>query len=268
MSFLRLMEESVKETETPVAEETAVLPVHAPVKKHSVGGLIKDMWPAYLIEIFVIIFGISITLGLEEWRDKSRENHIETIYLKNLLSNVESDLRALKNTSLGTQKLLDRGNELLGYIRNPVDRTIPSVQLNEDVRAILSRPKFLTNDATFSDLKSSGNLRLINDIQLKNLLFAYYSQTQDIRDVQDAEQQTTIALSGSYFLKHFPMDDKTILPAVPANEASGDLLKSVEFQNNVLLRVLNREELLDSYQRADSIATLLKTDLVRKTSSN
>src|ERR1700730_3843372 len=114
MSWLRLMEQKIKEAESAAeghsaesateghAVESAAeghatgSSIEGPVAGSSIGGpvdqsatekhkeeanaisgrethkvqkLIKEMWPAYLIEIFVIILGISITLALEEWRD-------------------------------------------------------------------------------------------------------------------------------------------------------------------------------------------------------
>src|SRR5882672_3749513 len=142
MSWLRLMEETIKENESAPVSESEELP-HPPLpaRKHSVGRLIKDTWPAYLIEIIVIILGISITLALEEWRDNSRENHLEQIYLKNLLSDVEVDLDLLKGVSASTQRILEKGNELLGFARNPENKGISDEQVNTDVRALLGRPK-------------------------------------------------------------------------------------------------------------------------------
>jgi hypothetical protein len=264
MSFLRLMEEKLEENESANSGEAeAVSKPVAPKKKHTVTGLIKEMWPAYLIEIIVIILGISITLALEEWRDSSKEKHLENIYLKNLLADVEVDLNNLGAVSASTQKILKRGDELLEYIRNPAVKPISDSQVNADVRMILGRPKFLSQDATFSDLKSSGNLHLVKDIQLKNLLFDYYSQTTNIKEMQDAEQLATINLSGAYFLKNFQID-----PSYPEPVSKSDkikpLLNSFEFNNNVLLRVLNRGELLELYQKTDSLAIRLKAALLEK----
>jgi hypothetical protein len=84
------MEDSIQESESANGgEETAAVQAPALPKKHTISGLIRDMWPAYLIEIIVIILGISITLALEEWRDSSKESKLENIYLKNLLADVE-----------------------------------------------------------------------------------------------------------------------------------------------------------------------------------
>src|ERR1700722_18201494 len=112
MSWLRLMEESIKENES-TADAGAVAIPPASAKKHSVSALIRDMWPAYLIEIFVIILGISVSLGLEQWRDISKEARLENIYLKNLLADVDVDLQILRDVTASTQKILDSGNELL-----------------------------------------------------------------------------------------------------------------------------------------------------------
>jgi hypothetical protein len=257
------MEETIKENEAVPEGGPVVAAPLPPQKKHGVARLIKDMWPAYLIEIIVIILGISITLALEEWRDSRKERGLEQSYLKNLLSDVETDIASLGDRSENTKMLLERGNELLGFVGNPKGRELSSKQVYEDVRAILSRPNFISRDATFSDLKSSGNLHLIKDIRLKNLLFSYYNETQDIREIQNAEQQATIILTGAYFIKRFPMYDQPH-DSVPAMSNEVSEIKSVEFGNNVLLRVLNRKELLGNYQRADTLALALREDLILK----
>lgn len=262
MSWLRLMEENIG-------------------RKNKVSSLIREMWPAYLIEIFVIILGISITLALEEWRDNVKENRLERIYLKNLLTDIEQDLQSLKNTSFATQTIIDRGNDLIAHIRNPESKVISFNQFEADVWAILGRPKFLSNDATFSDLKSSGNLHLLKDIQLKNVLFSYYSQVQNIKNDQDAEQQATITLSGSYFIRQFPFikqfptndpgDSTHDIGSKAADRSNArdqsnmwnNLSKNIEFSNNVLLRVTTRKELLDLYQRADSLANRVREELIK-----
>jgi hypothetical protein len=258
------MEETLNENEAiPENERTGAVPVVLH-KKHGIGKLIKDMWPAYLIEIFVIFLGITITLALEAWREEIKEDRLEQVYLKNLLSDVVTDQITFKNTILNTKKVLGGGDELLDLIRHPDGKVLSTARLKEDLRTILERPDFISRDASFSDLKSSGNLHLLKDIRLKNLLFAYYGETEHIRELQNAEQQATIILSGNYFLKLFSVDDK-IVPVEPIHtEATPAFLKSIEFGNQVLLRVSNRRELLTVYQNADSLGGEVKKMLTEK----
>jgi len=270
MSWLRLMEEKIKETgsaEENKGDESAAempgkeVPKTTAGKKHRVRELIRDMWPAYLIEILVIILGISITLALEEWRDHSKEKELETIYQKNLLSDIEVDLQSLKYTIGSTQQIISKGEELLAFINSPREKPISPGQAEADLRQILQRPKFISSDATFSDLKSSGNLHLLKDLRLKNLLFAYYNMAQNIKEVQDAEQQATIVISGAYFLKRVPLST-TGSKASPINDQSLQTLAGdIEFRNNVILRVDNRRELLIGYQKADSLVTQVRRAL-------
>jgi hypothetical protein len=256
MSFLRLMEETINETEQSADPE--IPPVHE-LKKRTMGSLLREMWPAYLIEILVIILGITITLGLEAWRESVKERKLEHIYLENLRSDISLDRTGLAHTQVATEKLLQNGVQLLSFIGEPGSGKISTAELTEKVRSILSRPNFRSHDVTFSELKSSGNLHLIENPELKNLLFAYYRQTENIRTLQDGEQQATIALSGSFFLKNFPFQNfgKSNSDSVSIFAAA----KTTEFLNNVLLRVSNRRELLEIYVTADSTIRLLEKAL-------
>ena len=265
------MEESIGEEKASEGGEKEIAPTPAPAKKHSVAGLIRHMWPAYLIEVIVIILGISITLALEEWRDHQKENRLEQIYLRNLITDINTDLQSLEYAVGGTQTIIERGNDLIEIARRSksagqlADTGPLNGKVSADVRAILGRPKFYPSDATFSDLKSSGNLHLINDIQLKNTLFAYYSQAQNIKEMQDAEQQATIVLSGNYFLKRFPLETAdSVIYRQSGKENPYHFVTDFEFNNNVQLRVLTRKELMEDYKRADSIGLRLKSELEKK----
>jgi hypothetical protein len=239
MSWLRLMEESIAHEPAP------------PGKPRRFRKLIAEMWPAYLIEILVIILGISITLVLEEWRDHQREQQLEKIYETNLLADITVDQKSLADVTDSTELLIKKGEDLLNHPS--------SATLYADLRGILSRPNFTSGDATFSDLKSSGNLRLLSDISLKNGLFAYYSLTQNLKENQDAEREATIALTGAYFLKRFPLATGKDRPM--SEQDLRRLSTDNEFSNNVLLRVSTRKELLDGYRRAAELGVRLQTAL-------
>jgi len=224
--------------------------------------LINEMWPAYLMEIVVIILGISITLALEEWRDDAKVVKLENVYRGNLLADINVDLEALQYVSAATKTLLAHGEAIFDYENGSPAHSLSDSALTTDLRSILQREKFIPHDATFAELKSSGNLHLINDIDLKRLLFAYYNQAQLIKEVQDAEQQATIILVGPYFLQRFQMDaGLEDSPALHRGEKPTAFANDVEFRNLVLLRVATRKELLALYRTAESLATKLKAAL-------
>ena len=237
----------------PVDEAAPVAPVKPHRKTNRVLHLLSERWPAYLIEVVVIILGISITLVLEEWRDKSKEAKLAAVYKDNLATDIEADEKSLRYAIGGTEDILKAGKEIDQFVRDPDGHPLSVGRLNMDVRGLLSRPKFLSQDATFADLKSSGNLHLIEDVTLKNLLFTYYSKAENIRQAQDAEQEATIMLSGRYFLQWFSMDDSTAVPSIHDPGGLRALGRNIEFRNHVLTRMSNRAELLTLYNEADQL---------------
>jgi hypothetical protein len=267
MSWLRLIEERMKaKTPDATAAGDEVPGGSASKPKARTGArfrhLIGEMWPAYLIEIVVIILGISITLALEEWRDNAKVVKLENVYRGNLLADIDVDLGALQYASAATKTLLAHGEDIFDYEKGSQAHSLSDSALTTDLRSILQRPKFIPHDATFAELKSSGNLHLINDIDLKGLLFAYYNQAQIIKEDQDAEQQATIILVGPYFLQRFQMDaGLEDSPALHRGEKPTAFANDVEFRNLVLLRVATRKELLTLYRTAESLANKLKSAL-------
>jgi hypothetical protein len=255
------MEKSIKENESEIEEHAAEIKSLPPKNKGRVIRLIKEMWPAYLIEIFVIILGISITLALEEWRDKSKEKDLEIVYEKNLLSDISADLQLFDYVITNTQHVLEKGNDLMGFIENPSTHNLSSSQFIVDLKTLLERPDFISSDASFSELKNSGNLHLLKDMPLKNLLFSYYSQTGYIKESQDAEGQATISITGPYFMKRFPLGNVEKQVSLVTDAGLQTLPKDIEFANNVRLRIGNREELLEKYKRAAALGDQIKAAL-------
>jgi len=249
---------------TDVATTDGAAPV-APAKRkpNRVMHLLGEMWPAYLIEVFVIILGITITLALEEWRDEGKEAELEKVYLANLAADIEEDLRSLHYAATNTDSLMERGEEIRQFVRDPEGHSLTSERLNKNVRNLLDRPNFLSHDATFSDLKSSGNLHLLKDITLKGLLFSYYSKADNIHRIQDAEQAATINLVAVYFLKWFSMDPSQEAPILQNPGGIKALAGNVEFRNQVGARVAMRRELREQYADATALAEKLQK-LLRK----
>jgi len=89
-------------------------------KRNRILHLLSEMWPAYLIEVVVIIVGISITLVLEEWRDHGKERELEKVYLTNLAADIESDRRSLHYASSSTDTLLAAGDDLQRFVAAPI----------------------------------------------------------------------------------------------------------------------------------------------------
>jgi hypothetical protein len=187
-------------------------------------------------------------------RKKNRVLHL----LGNLAADIESDRSSLHYAVLSTDSLLRQGEEIRQFVKDPDGHALPPARINEDVRKLLERPNFLAHDATFSNLKSSGNIHLIKDVTLNWLLFSYYSKAENLHRIQEAEQQATIEVNAAYFLQWFAMDGSDDAPIFRNPGGIKALAANVQFRNQVESRVAKRKELQSLYTGMDAMAAKLQ----------
>jgi hypothetical protein len=225
--------------------------------------LFKEKWPEYLVEIIVIILGITISFSLDEWKEQNRKKELEQVYLKSLHSDLTQDIRNLKRTIEETQLVIQQAQMLLTLAEQSPksDSTLISpARFFTAIKDIIRRPLFIAHDATFSDLKSSGNMQLLADFPLKNALFGYYLDYESIKLIELAERELTITITGPYLIKHFPLRYLADTSSQRLKEVNFmPALKDTEFSNNLFIRLSNRAELLQNYQEVLALSQKIKS---------
>ncbi len=215
----------------------------AHIKK--ITALFRQRWPEYLIEVVVVILGITISFALNNFQTNAANNTLEESYLKSLYDDIASDNKELKETIIQTEMVIKSAETLLERSRGE-DQSMEKNEFIQLVRAIASRPNFISKNATFSSLKNSVNLQLIHDLELRNLLFNYDQQYQALKTVEFFEGQELITLSAPFILRNIPLDSGIAhgFESLDVNRFLADL----EFTNHIILREAKRKELLGGYQ--------------------
>jgi hypothetical protein len=229
---------------------------------------LRHRWPEYLIEIFVIVFSISVSFGLDQWKERRREDEIERLYLKTLADNLGADVDALGEIIGATRGVIQRTQELLAASRSPTPP--PAARFNAAFSEMARRPSFFAHDAAFSDLRSSGNLRVIHDFKLKNALFDYYGEYESIKAKELTERESMITLVAPFVLKHIRLGSgfadaggtghEPASPPLPAPTLYND----PEFVNTLWLRMRDRGELLHDYSQELALAQRLRQRIARE----
>ncbi|GAB4029795.1 hypothetical protein [Spirosoma gilvum] len=219
--------------------------------------LVREKWPEYVIEIIVIIFSISISFALDEWKDDRHKQELEQTYLKGLYSDIQTDMRQIGEVIAETKQVIQKATSLSN--RNPQTPISDYEAFVQDFRFVFRRPRFIAEDVTFADLKSTGNMQVISNALLKRALFDYYKQYETIVRVETAELETTNTIIGPYLLRRLPLTGTSLKNA---GVNWGAALAENEYQNALLVRRSTREELLRDYQESlrlgRSILTLIK----------
>jgi hypothetical protein len=224
--------------------------------------LVQERWPEYVLEIIVIIFSITISFALDEWKEKERKQEVEQIYLKGLSDDLKRDRVLLREVMAETQQIVQKARTLVELnSQSDIDK-LGYGQVIKDVKFVFKRPRFIAEDATFADLKSTGNMQLITNYRLKSSLFDYYKGYESIDQVETAELQTTNFVIAPVLLKRFPVvGDRALEKKVDILS----IINEIEFKNTMYIRQTTREELLRDYQRlykqADTIQAMLTHQL-------
>jgi hypothetical protein len=222
--------------------------------------MIRHRWPEYLIEMVVIILSISISFALDQWKERRHEHEVEQLYLKTLSNNLISDMDALHEVIPETELVIRKAQALLTASQAPPSAAPPARPIDEDLRDIARRPSFFAHDAAFSDLRSSGNLRVIHDFKLKSALFDYYGQYESIKAKEAAERESLITLIAPNLIKTVSLGGEALSPGESGRVA---LPHDRIFANSMFIRLHERGELLEDYKRELVLAERMQRRIQR-----
>ena len=144
-------------------------------------------------ETLLLVVGILIALQINTWNEQRKENDLEQSYYCKLQEDVEQDITQIYKQIDHTGDRLLAANEMLRLLQ--MDN--PSVEevLKQNLGAIsLITYTFRPNLATYQDLKSTGNIKLLRADNVKTQITEYYSMLDGMIDVMDTNADGTVAL--------------------------------------------------------------------------
>ena len=129
-------------------------------------------------EIILVVIGILIALQLNNWNDHIKNAESELNYYNRILDDFEMDKQLIVQSLEKADKRIDTSKELLLELHSGTKSK--NYLLNKFLVAIRG-DVFVVRDVTFKDLISSGNIKLLNDINIKNSLIQYYSELENVQ---------------------------------------------------------------------------------------
>ena len=121
-------------------------------------------------EIVLVVIGILIALSINNWNENRKNKIAEADYYCRIIDDFELNEKLIDESSELTTNRIKLCKELILDLNNmPNDR---SKILNDFVVAV-RQDVFVPSTITFDDLTSSGQLKLLKDIKLKNRLIEH-----------------------------------------------------------------------------------------------
>jgi len=129
-------------------------------------------------EFFLIVIGVLAALAADTAFEERRDDELKEEYLARLEADVQSDVEAVKHRITFFNAVQAYCGDMLTWLDSdaPVDHaTLMAAFYSAEMWP------FLPNESTFEDLKSTGNIRLLDDIELRTSLSLYYNRADRSR---------------------------------------------------------------------------------------
>ncbi|MGD9489581.1 MAG: DUF6090 family protein [Calditrichaceae bacterium] len=142
----------------------------------------KINWSNYLIELFVVIFGVTIAFMLNSWYESNKSRELEKKYLQGFADDMTHDYAELDSIISSGETKISKVNRLLIILKHPPFDS-------DSVLTIFAEMAMFTpfdpNTTTYESIKSSGNLGVISDFYLRSALIRYYQTLNEKKYIDE-----------------------------------------------------------------------------------
>lgn len=201
----------------------------------------KKKFKEYFLEFLMMFLAVTLGFIAENIRENLSDRTKEKEYMESMIDDLASDTLAI-NTSLDFCSRIGNGTDSLSKALYTANGSDSSTQLIYLLHATYSRLIFVDfNDRTATQLRNSGNMRLIKSTEVSNALIDYWSENATIREMIDIANNTQLTDIGfSIFNRSFENDlgvDTTNFMSIVSINPHAVLMTN---DKNVLINYANR----------------------------
>ena len=148
---------------------------------------VKDQnWFAVIVDFFIVVVGVFVGLQVTNWNDSLTDQEVGNEYIQRIHRDINTDIESYELRMRFWNQVLDYGSIGLAYIEDEgEDENEEASKLSnwEVLLAFFQASQiweFSTANATFSELTSAGDLRLIKNVHIRNTLTNYYANSANL----------------------------------------------------------------------------------------
>jgi len=196
-------------------------------------------------EIILVIIGILIALAINEQTKNNNNDELRDLYIIQLNDEADRNINELnvhKNVATEMLKELDTLRQLL--VNNEYDNP----KLLSKSTTLIATTEFYPIMITYENLKFSGDVKLFNDLNLRNSISESYETFNHIKTVENIDHKGV-----TMYYENYLMPNARFMNMAMSTKNFG---KDFYFENMVLARSVTLKQKIDTY--TNSIESLQK----------
>lgn len=135
--------------------------------EHTMGDKVKEI----IVEIFIIVFAVTLSIGLHSWSEHRHQQEEVSVFLANLKNDLQNDIKnidiekkAYKESNIGYEKILALTTLQLDSISKSKNKVNFPIYSHGQIMSV----------GNYEGFKSSGKIGYIEDEKLKQKILQYY----------------------------------------------------------------------------------------------
>lgn len=224
---------------------------------------IKRKWAKYLLEILVILIGILGAFALNNWNESTKDRKEELKYIANLKTDLLEDLTQLEIMIEDRENKYSSSKKLLEYSDQNLIKNLNDFFYH--LSAVTVWTEFTPNKSTIEELVNSGNLSLIKNDSIKNLLLKVNQLNENIVTARDHMRREYEQYLYDRLVLYIDLDSYIVLDAFKEslslqidssvvklkegrlNEEAYEFLSDKKARNGLLFAALNNTTIVSFY---------------------
>lgn len=133
-------------------------------------------------EIILVVIGILIALQINNWNESRKEKEIENRYITNMLSDLKDQNASIDIQMESEKEFFKAAGQIIKSYQNNNTLVLDNTFYRLATQ-ITARKTFVITDPTYTDLISSGNINIFQNVDIKNRLIKYYQELERIEKI-------------------------------------------------------------------------------------
>jgi hypothetical protein len=138
----------------------------------------RQNWFTVAVEVLIVVVGIFIALQVDDWNEKRKDRNREVEYLQRIETELRQDIAEFETGVALAARRREYARLIMAALNDPelVQRE-PTAFLRALVRAGFTYSPTIS-DHTFAEIKSAGELGIIENVGLRVSITEYYQQVK------------------------------------------------------------------------------------------